>query len=65
MFSSPLKVGTKAVTSDEDLGRMLIKLFLEISRFKFPSYSLAFHKAINIRLQGEARGFFDESELQI
>lgn len=65
MFSSPLKVGTKAVTSDEDLGRMLIKLFLEISRFKLPSYSLAFHRAINIRRQGEARGFFDESELQI
>ena len=65
MFSSPLKVGTKAVTSDEDLGRMLIKLFLEISRFKFPSYSLAFHRTTNIRRQGEARGFFDESELQI
>ena len=56
MFSSPIKVGTKAVTSDEDL---------EISRFKLPSYSLAFHRAINIRRQGEARGFFDKSELQI
>ena len=65
MFSSPLKVGTKAVTSDEDLERMFIKLFLEISRSKLPSYSLAFHRAINIRRQGEARGFFDESELQI
>ena len=65
MFFSSHKVGTKAVTSDEDLGRMLIKLFLEISRFKLPSYSLAFHKAINIRRQGEARGFFDKSELQI
>ena len=65
MFVSSHKVGTKAVTSDEDLGRMLIKLFLEISRFKLPSYSLAFHRAINIRRQGEARGFFDKSELQI
>ena len=65
MFSSPLKVGTKAVTSDEDLERKFIKLFLEISRFKLPSYSLAFHRAINIRRQGEARGFFDESKLQI
>ena len=65
MFVSSHKVGTKAVTSDEDLGRMLIKLFLEISRFKFPSYSLAFHRTINIRRRGEASGFFDESELQI